>query len=874
MVSGIGGNIVWHEHSFVSGGRLMTRPRDNSRLLPRHRKNGGVHVVAGGDFSSAADASVRLPVVSPRPRPARFHTGLFSQVRATLLAGSCLAVLAAGTVMIAPVSATAQVSGEQLFSGAPTNANAQMLLEADELIYDEANNSVAAVGNVQIAYDGYTLVAERVTYDRGTGRVIASGGVEIVEPKGNRVFAQEIDVTDNFQDGFVSALRVETPDNTRFIAESAERRNGDIAVFNNGVYTACEPCRENPSKPPLWQIRANRIIINNATKTVSYEGASFELFGKPIAYLPKFSHADPSIKRKSGFLFVRPTSSDSLGYSAGLSYFWALAPNYDLTATGRYYTNQGFLGQAEWRHRTHQGEYNIKVAGIDQQGRKDFSVGEIDRNETERGAVMSTGKFKINEAWQYGWNFLAQSDGNFARTYNLEGYNNREITNEAYLTGLDGKSYFDLRAQKFLIQDDQQDQLLSTLHPGKNDLRQEQQAKVLPSFDYNAVSDEPVAGGQVSVDINVASLKRDKVDVVNFTDPDTTLLTPSVAPNERYHGLTGQYTRATVQGEWKASTIVNGAMVTASLSGRGDAMWLDTDNLNTEFNPLTSNNDIVRGMPAAMLEIRYPLIATDGMTSQIFEPIAQIIARPNETQIGKFPNEDAQSMVFDTTNLFERDKFSGFDRVEGGTRANVGFRYALSFNNGASINVAAGQSFHLHGKNSFAERDLVNAGLESGLETDKSDYVASVDLNTGTGLTIGTSGRFDEKTAEIRRGEVSLRYNDTNLALASSYIFIDAQPIYSFTEDRHEINTSASVRLNDRFRLFGNATYDIQNSELYSRGIGLAYDDSCTSLSVAYSETDDRYTGDSISRAITFRLGLRTLTDTEYKHNLYDVNDQ
>jgi LPS-assembly protein len=822
----------------------MARPRDSIFALP-------TGTVAGKSRASA---------------------GAFARVmkamKHSLGNGACVAIIASACAAAFPMTATAQVSGEQLFSEPSATPDAQMLLEADELVYDEANNSVAAVGNVQIAYDGYTLVAERVTYHRGTGRVIASGAVEIVEPNGNRVFAQEIDITDDFQNGFVSALRVETPDNTRFIAESAERRDGDIAVFNNGVYTACEPCRENPSKPPLWQIRANRVIINNATKTVSYEGASFELFGRPIAYLNRFSHADPAIKRKSGFLFVRPSSEEELGISGGVSYFWALAPNYDLTATGRYYTRQGFLGQAEWRHRTYRGEYNIKVAGIDQKDPEAFDSSDIDSGETERGAIMSTGKFRINPRWQFGWNVLAQSDGNFARTYKLEDYSDREITNEIYLTGLNDKNYFDLRAKKYLIQDNSSDQLKSALHPDLDDRRQEQQAKVLPSFDYSVVSDEPVVGGQVSLDVNVASLKRSKVDVVNY-DAGVGL----TAPDERYHGLTGTYTRASVESEWKASKVINGAMVTTSLSGRGDAMWLDTDNLNTEFNPLTSNEDIVRGMPAAMLEIRYPLIASNGMTSQIFEPIAQVIARPDETHIGKFPNEDAQSMVFDTTNLFERDKFSGFDRVEGGTRANIGFRYAFSFNNGSSINVVAGQSFHLHGKNSFAERDLVNAGMESGLETDKSDYVASVDLNTGTGLTVGASGRFDEKTTEIRRGEVGLRYNDAKFAMAASYIFVDEQPNYGFDMDRHEIKTSASVHLTDRVRLFGNASFDIENDALFSRGVGIAYDDSCTSLSIAYSESDDRYTGESVSKSLTFRLGFRTLTDTEYKHDLIDTNN-
>ncbi len=176
------------------------------------------------------------------------------------------------------------------------------------------------------------------------------------------------------------------------------------------------------------------------------------------------------------------------------------------------------------------------------------------------------------------------------------------------------------------------------IFPGTNNKRQDQQARVLPSFDYNLVSEDPVAGGQVSVDVNVTNISRNTLDIVNYQNPDALLATPSLLPNERHHGLAGNYTRASVETEWKASNIVgNGALVTTSLSARGDAMFVETDRLGTEYNPLTSNEDIYRGMPAAMLEIRYPLIASDGMASHIFEPIAQIIARPDETHIGEFP---------------------------------------------------------------------------------------------------------------------------------------------------------------------------------------------------------------------------------------------
>ena len=49
------------------------------------------------------------------------------------------------------------------------------------------------------------------------------------------------------------------------------------------------------------------------------------------------------------------------------------------------------------------------------------------------------------------------------------------------------------------------------------------------------------------------------------------------------------------------------------------------------------------------------------------------------------PNEDAESLIFDDTLLFDIDKFSGYDRIETGTRANVGMRYTMQFASGAYV---------------------------------------------------------------------------------------------------------------------------------------------------------------------------------------------
>ncbi|MEX2318765.1 MAG: LptA/OstA family protein, partial [Bauldia sp.] len=142
-------------------------------------------------------------------------------------------------------------------------ADEKMLVESDQLVYDYDNNTVSAVGNVRIYYAGFTLEAERVTYDQNTGRLIASGNVKLVEPSGAAFYSEYFDITDDFRDGFVQSLRVETPDRTYFSAESAERSGGKTTTFNNSSYTACEPCRDNPDKPRLWNVKAKKIVIDH-----------------------------------------------------------------------------------------------------------------------------------------------------------------------------------------------------------------------------------------------------------------------------------------------------------------------------------------------------------------------------------------------------------------------------------------------------------------------------------------------------------------------------------------------------------------------------------------------------------------------------------
>lgn len=750
------------------------------------------------------------------------------------------------------------------------NPNSQMLLEADTLVYDNDAQTVTAVGGVQIDYDGNRLVAQRVTYDRNTKRLIASGNVQLVNADGTKVYSDHVDITDDFGNGFVNALRVETVDKTYMAAESAERMGGVLTTFHNGVYTACAPCEDKPDSAPIWRVKARKVVWNGERKTIRFEDSNFEFFGFPIAYLPAFEIADPTVKRKSGFLMPGITYKSELGVGVTVPYYLALSPTYDVTAKGTYFSKQGFLGEAEWRQRFNNGEYSLKIAGIRQNDPNAFDANTVDRgpagnpNKT-RGMMGTRGQFAINSRWDFGWDILAQTDKNFARTYSIDGYNQPVHRSEVYLTGLNYRNYFDLRAMHFEVQENALDTSPAS--------RAKEQPWVLPSLDYAYIPDAPLAGGQLSLSLNSRVIHRDDLDEAFNTRYDST------TPTQRVRGIEGDSGRLTGEAEWKRTIVTDGGLViTPLLAFQADTNYVDAsaDSLaainSMAGNPriqqvypgvtADSRTSFARFMATAGLELRYPILFSMAGSSHVLEPMVQTFLRPNERYVGGLgiPNEDAQSFVFDATTLFDRDKFSGYDRIEGGTRANLGLRYSGSFANGFTTNALFGQSYQLAGRNSFDQPDLVNAGAYSGLETNTSDFVALAGIASPTGLSASVSGRFDEKTFETRRAEFKAAYTGAPVALTSSYTFIQKQPLYGYDTDRHEISLGASTRLNEHWRLFGTGTYDIENSYMARKGIGFSYADECFTYLMTFSETQSSRTAEK-TQNIGFNISFRTLGD-------------
>ena len=736
------------------------------------------------------------PILMRRAEPglAASKGGVFLCLREAVFAG-ILALVAAPLASWQPAFGQAQTSLEQIVQPPKVDSSEPMLLQADELIYDNDNARVTAKGNVELYYGNYTLLADQVVYDRSANTLSAEGNVRIKDPDGAVITSDQITLTDDFRDGFIDALKLVTKDDTRIVAASASRQAGNVTVFEKAWFTPCKPCEDNPNKAPTWRIRAGKITHKRDQATIAFKNAVFDFKGLPVIWVPYFQMADPTVKRKSGFLMPSYSHSNQLGNTVQVPYYFALSDHYDFTFAPMVTEKAGTLLLGDWRHRLSSGAYRIQLAGVWDKGTFDSPTdGDF------RGSISTEGKFALNPYWGFGWDILAETDETFRRFYNLDSRLKTDRVSQIYLEGLHDRNYASMRFYNT-------QSLLFTDEPFSD-------ATVFPIIDYDYIVNRPILGGELSFNSNVMVFSNQE-------------------------GIDSN--RLVVEGNWRRQMIDGiGQVFTPFAQLRGDIYGVDgVDrgvNGSEEFvtNEKNGSSAILRGNAIGGIEYRYPFIASTGSITHVIEPIGQIIARPDTVgDQQEIPNEDALSLVFDDTILFDIDKFSGYDRIETGTRANVGARYTAQFASGAYGRAVFGQSYQIAGQNEFDTEFF----RTSGLATDTSDYVGGLYIQASTNLGFSAQSRFDEDNFNIQRTDISswARYGPARVKV--NYADVTGEPGLADGEAREEIVTAGTLAITDVWSLLGNFRYDLALEKTITDGVGVRYQDDCFLFDVTYQRS-------------------------------------
>ncbi len=691
----------------------------------------------------------------------------------------------------------------------PPSQDPGVLITAEQVQHDQAKGVVSAEGKVEITTDERILRADRVSYDTRNDVVSAEGNVVILEPTGEVFFADKVQLRDQLRNGFIFGIRALLSDNSRMAANAASRRDGNKTIMSKAVYSPCNLCPDNPGRAPLWQLKAHKVEHNQLAQRIDYKDVVLEVYGVPIAYSPFFSHPDPTVKRKSGFLAPSLKSTSELGSMVTVPYYWVIAPHRDLTFSPTFTTKEGVILAGEYRERTETGEYKFD-ASVTYPEKRDAN-NQLEGDREIRGHLRGDGKFDIDDTWRWGFSAFASSDDTYLDRYRISGSD--VLESNAYIEGFRGRNYAAANAWAY------------------QDLRQNQESgqtpHVLPLLEYSYVGEPGKLGQRFNFETSFLSLVR--------TDGrDTTRMSANVGWRLPYIGPAGDvYTlNANVRAD---GYVVNDSDGSLNRSGGNQEDGFDG-----------------RIWPTLSFDWRYPFVRRDGTTRQIIEPIVQAVVTPNEGNSKNIPNEDSQSFEFDDTNLFSENRFPGIDRVEDGPRLNYGLRAGVYGESGGYSSFLFGQTLRARKSGTFDG----NTGLEEHL----SDYVGRIQIVPGPYLSYTQRFRMDRDSLNIRRNEIDLEAGPKALRFKVGYAELEDELANDEFISREELRLSGTAKITPNWTLTAYDQIDLtDDGGTIKYGGTLTYLDECIEVSFGMER---RFTQDrdiQPSTDFNFRVVLRGL---------------
>jgi LPS-assembly protein len=703
--------------------------------------------------------------------------------------------------------------------GTSASSNEPVTFTADQVEYDKDNALVTATGHVEAWQNDHILRADKITFDRNTGVAAATGHVVLLEPDGEVIFADYAEMRNNMQDGILKDMRALLQQNGRLAANGAQRTGGAINELSKVVYTTCNLCAKDPTKPPLWQIRAASAVQDTEHKKIEYRDATLEMYGIPVAYMPYFWHADPSVKRESGILPPLLGSSSNIGAFFAQPYYWVIDDQSDATFTPMMTTRAGPQLDTDYRRRFNDGILDVNLSG-----------GYL--NNSPQGSVASTGQFAWDDTWRGGFVVNRASSSNYVNffhvTTGLTGDQNI-LSSQFYVEGFGDGSYTRLDSKFYQA-------LTGAVNSTALPI-------VLPRYEYSYVGTPDSLGGRLSVSTMDFNVIR------------------SVGTNTRRLSLTSDYAvpfTGLVGDQWKVTL-------------HGDAAAYDATQLNEipNFSPLKSNNT-ARALPQVAVDLKWPFARDGGAWgTQLIEPIVQVILAPQsgDSQLTKYPNEDSLDFEFTDANLFGFNRFPGIDRLEGGTRANVGLHGAW-YLGGTTFDGLIGQSYRTNKDNLFPEA--------SGLHDQVSDIVARLSFAPTQWLDLTYRTRLDKTSLATRFVDAVATIGGPKFRLSGGYIYTTFNP-YTYYDQappppvgnafyfpRNEVSISASTTWG-KYRASAYVRRDLATNRMVDWGGDGIYEDECFIFDFRVFRSYYTLNGVSGSTTVLLLLTFKTIGQFGYR---------
>ena len=500
---------------------------------------------------------------------------------------------------LAPVAALAQQS------------DAPAVLVADR-VWLEGQSRVIAEGAVEVMQGDVRLRAARVSYDRDSERLLIDGPIILTRGENEVIVADAAELDRDLRNGLIRSARMVINQQLQLAAARLDRVDGRYAQLTRATVSSCQVCG---TRPPLWQIKARRVIHDREEMQLYFDDARMEVLGVPIFWTPRLRLPDPNQTRATGFLIPSIKRNSQLLTGVKVPYFIKMGDHRDLTLTPYLSSETTTL---EWRYR------------------QAFANGRI----TFEGAVSEDTLYNKGRAYVQGY---GQFD--LPRDFDLS-FAIEAVTDDAYLTDY-GYSDADLLESNVTISRVRSDEYIEarlghyfTLRPGESNSE-------IPSIVGNVLYEKrlfPRLGGEL-----------------RFKAEEHSHLRYSTTP-----GLGRDVVRLNAEALW-----FNTWTLPLGLRAEG-LVGVHADGFITRQDALPANQSGVS--PTAALTLRWPWVRTQANgVSEVIEPV-MMAAWTGGSGLA-VANDESTRVEFDEGNLLSLSRFPAPDRREHGLRGALGLNW-------------------------------------------------------------------------------------------------------------------------------------------------------------------------------------------------------
>ena len=667
---------------------------------------------------------------------------------------------------------------------AKMDTKAPVDFEADKISYQQKQNILVASGNVVLKQGPMTVRTEQITFDKTQNQITAPNKITIIMLDGSKAHTENGVMSGDLSTMLTGKTDIRMYEGSYLGAEKMERMANGDSYLTEAVYTPCDVC-ENVS--PLWQLRSKTVWNDTERHDLVYKNAFLDVKDVPVFYLPYWRMPDFSVKRRSGFLNPSISSTHEIRHGVSTPYFINVADNQNLTITPIIAPEHFPMGLLDYQGRFSSGMLSVQASGTKDRG-----------DNRKEGHIDASFRYDMTEHWMASGRLYKTATDTYFRRYQLPGIDDSEPFLTSHLTAerFGNRNYF--RAKFYSFQS-LQDGVSSHSIP-----------VILPVIDYQ-YNTQPLG--------NTGIYGFSAVNAMMF--------------NTRDHFKSN---RISVMQGVKMPYITSWGLATETTGFiRSDGYAVDTGKYAFGGRRTNETYNTGRIYPNVSARFSYPLVQNQRDTTQILEPIVQLVAAPNGGNREKIPNVDSLVFDFDDTDLFSVNRFSGYDRVEPGTRLNYGIKWSrFNHKTGRSVSALFGQSYRF-------DDDEMMTGL-MGYGPHFSNYVGRVQVNIPY-FSFLYRTRLDQKTLQAQKNEIGINVGSAPLRLGLSYVMRKAYTIGDNQYDgREEIVYTASSQLTRNFTVSGFYRYDLSGKgEPVKAGGAVRYDNECTAL---VFEVDKSYTQD------------------------------